>query len=248
MFAFKKATSSDQSPASAPAGQRLYAVGDIHGRADLLQTLLTSIAQDAQETDLQTRVVFLGDYIDRGAESAEVLNLLLRYQQKFPSAVFLKGNHEEAMLDFIADPISLESWIDWGGKETLESYGLLNVHDRSPEGLRDELVEKFPDAHFDFLMNLPCYYQAGDYIFVHAGLRAGVSLGDQVPRDMLWIRDEFYQTSARDWGSRCIVHGHTPQNTPFNIPWRINVDTGAFRTGCLTAVVLEETTRRFLMS
>jgi serine/threonine protein phosphatase 1 len=248
MFALKKKTTTDEFIAAAPEGQRLYAVGDIHGRADLLDALLDKIAADAAETELQSRVIFLGDYVDRGPNSKEVLERLLQYGEQFPQSVFLKGNHEEAMLDFIADPIDLESWIDWGGLETMQSYGLPAVADRPPESLRNELVEKLPDAHFQFLMDLPCYYQAGDYIFVHAGLRAGVSLGNQVSQDMLWIRDEFYLTSASDWGSRCIVHGHTPQNAPFNSSWRVNVDTGAFRTGSLTAVVLEGKERRFIQS
>ena len=152
------------------------------------------------------------------------------------------------MLDFIADPIGLETWIDWGGRETLESYGLVNVHDRSPEGLRDELVERLPDAHFHFLMNLPAWHRAGDYVFVHAGLRPGIALEQQRVQDMLWIREEFYASNADDWNKMCIVHGHTPQNTPENLSWRINVDTGAFRSGTLTAVVLEGSERRFLTS
>ncbi len=230
----------------APNGVRVYAVGDTHGRADLLAQLCDRFEIEAEAEDLKHQFVFLGDYVDRGANSAGVIDQLLAFGQKHPKTVFLKGNHEEAMLDFLADPEGMEGWIEWGGLQTLESYGLASVDTRSPHSLRDELAEKLPDDHFRFLLDLGIYHEAGDYIFVHAGLRAGIALEQQSERDLLWIRGEFYNTSADDWGTRCIVHGHTPQNSPINISWRINVDTGAFNSGKLTAVVLEGEDRRFV--
>ena len=150
------------------------------------------------------------------------------------------------MVDFLADPDDMEGWIDWGGQQTLESYGLEGVEGRSPESLRTELAEKLPDEHLDFLISLENMYIAGDYILVHAGLRAGIEIEKQRQRDLLWIRREFYEANPDNWPNRCIVHGHTPRDKPENISWRINVDTGAFNTGKLTAVVLEGSDRRFI--
>ncbi len=244
---------------SAPEGKRLYAIGDIHGRVDLLQQLLARCEadfasadngdQDNEFSDLpetDPQFIFLGDYVDRGPASAAVLQTLMDFSLQFPDTVFLRGNHEEAMVDFLADPDEMEGWIDWGGQQTLESYGLTDIENRSPESLRSELAEKLPEDHLDFLISLENLYISGDYIFVHAGLRAGIPLGKQRQRDLLWIRRDFYEANPKSWGNRCIVHGHTPRDKPENIRWRINVDTGAFNTGRLTAVVLEGQDRRFI--
>lgn len=150
------------------------------------------------------------------------------------------------MLDFLADPESMEGWLDWGGDTTLESYGVPSPLGRPLTDLRDDLADNLPDEHFTFLMNLKSFHQLGDYIFVHAGLRPGVPLAQQVDRDMLWIRDQFFRSGASWWNGNCIVHGHTPVEDPVNKSWHINTDTGAVWTGSLTAVVLEAETRRFL--
>ncbi|MGV6801572.1 MAG: metallophosphoesterase family protein [bacterium] len=250
------------SPTRPEKGVRLYVVGDIHGRNDLLNLLLSEIYRDqgrqdgiyatfaAQQSEntppIHNQLIFLGDYVDRGAESCGVIDTLLALQARFPDTIFLRGNHEQAMLDFLADPDAMASWLEWGGDTTLESYGIQSVARRSPLDLRNELAEKLPSAHFDFLMDLKNYYQSGDYIFVHAGLRAGVPLEEQSERDLLWIRGQFFDSGPVPWGHNCIVHGHTPEEIPVNESWRINIDTGAFWTGQLTALALEGRQRRFL--
>ncbi len=229
-----------------PSGdKRLYAIGDIHGRADLLDQLIARLENEFQlEGDHQ--VIFLGDYVDRGNDSAGVLDRLIAFGEKYPETIFLKGNHEQAMLDFLAVPEETESWIDWGGQQALESYGIENVLTSSPSDLRDALADLLPDEHFNFLLNLALLYQDGDYVFVHAGLKPGRPIEQQRERDLLWIRGEFYNADGEEWTGKCIVHGHTPQNKPENISWRINVDTGAFSSGNLTAVILDGTIRRFI--
>lgn len=230
----------------APEGLRLYAIGDIHGRFDLLSELMAMIRADAG--GIPHRIIFLGDYVDRGDSSAQVIDYLIALKRdRGNRVVLLKGNHEQAMLDFIAAPDETFNWIDWGGAQTLESYGIADVMEQSPETLRDQLIEKLPDDHFKFLMELETWYEAGDYIFVHAGMRAGLPLHQQREQDLLWIRDAFFDLKPGTFGDTCIVHGHTPhEETPLDAGWRINIDTGAVWTGRLTAVVLEGTERRYL--
>ncbi len=246
MFFLKKKPSSKDHKSSTPEGMRLYAIGDVHGRADLLIKLLQQIEQERREPALTHRVIFLGDYVDRGHDSSGVIDLLLSYAKKYPDSVFLKGNHEEAMLDFLATPDSMEHWIDWGGHQTLESYGIQQVVSKTAPALRDQLVNLLPDPHFKFLLGLERYHQLGDYVFVHAGLRPGIELSKQTDRDLLWIRKEFLNCGPKQFSKFCVVHGHTPQDREENLSWRINVDTAAYTTGRLTATVLEGTHRRFI--
>lgn len=250
----------DISPEPAPAvptlppGRRVYAIGDIHGRRDLLDLLMTLIGTDSAPVDgagrkgtrLARQFVFLGDYVDRGPASADVLNYLIELQQGPENTVFLRGNHEQAMLDFIAEPEAMANWIDWGGAETLLSYGIEGAQSRTPTDLRDELIERLPASHFNFLLGLQSIYECQDYIFVHAGLRSDTPLENQLDRDLLWIREAFFNSDPAQWTGRCIVHGHTPVDFPEDAGWRINVDTGAVWTGMLSCVVLEGPTRRFL--
>jgi serine/threonine protein phosphatase 1 len=233
--------------AALPPGTRIYAIGDIHGRADLLRTLLGKVDADRESSPVErTIAVFLGDYIDRGPSSKDVLDVMLDYRANFES-VFLMGNHEKFALDFLQNHSVLEAWRSCGGLETLLSYGLRPSFSSSAgESLRlsRELAESMPSEHLGFLKSLQLYFQSGEFLFVHAGVRTRVKLKDQDEKDLLWIRDEFleYQKPFE----RFVVHGHTPVRTPDLQTNRLNIDTGAFATGRLTCAAIEESTIRLL--
>ncbi len=228
-----------------PDGRKLYAVGDIHGCADLLDGLLEKIDKDARGID-NARLIFLGDYVDRGPDSKGVLDRLIKLKAGKQDCVFLKGNHEAIMLDFLADPGEMLHWLDWGGEETLLSYGLQGVLRRSAEDLGEALREAMPAAHVDFLRTLQLTHIEGDYLFVHAGLRPGVRLEDQAEEDLLWIRGLFHNAAPQERPAHVVVHGHQPLRKPLNAGWRIDVDTGACWSGALTAVALVDDKRRFI--
>ncbi len=232
-----------------PVGERVYAIGDIHGRVDLLDRLLVGIRADLKSfSGVRVRLVFLGDYIDRGPNSRKTIDRLLELRERYPDSRFLLGNHEEAMLNFLDDPKSGNAWLDFGGVETLNSYGVGTPTPRSSiaalEKARDELEEAVPEEHLDFLDELELSTSIGDYFFAHAGVRPGVALEEQDRSDLLWIREEFL---GSDWApGKIVVHGHTPDEKPLLGRWRIGIDTGAYATGKLTCVALEGATRRFL--
>lgn len=229
----------------APDGVRIVAVGDIHGRLDLLDRLIAAI--DAEPArDVAVRLVFLGDYIDRGPDSAGVVGRLAALKAARPDSVFLKGNHEAAMLDFLAHPEEGKAWLDWGGMETLESYGVPSPWAKPPAALASELLDRLPGVHGSFLAGLALSHSAGDYFFVHAGVRPGVALDAQAEDDLLWIRGAFHDAKPAERPDKVIVHGHHPVKTALDAGWRIAVDTGAVWTGVLTAVALEGETRRFI--
>jgi len=232
---------------SAPAGARVYAVGDIHGRCDLLQALLEQVWTDAAQTECANTLVFLGDYIDRGPQSREVIDLLLGLPRPGWEFVMLRGNHEQMALAFCEDAAVYRTWRDYGGAQTLASYGVRPPAFDSAEEFtkaREVFVGMLPLSHRDFLMALPYSHAVGDYLFVHAGIRPGIPLDAQAPDDMMWIRDDFL-SSGRMWG-KVVVHGHSPSERPVVRKNRIGIDTGAYATGCLTALVLEGEGRRFL--
>lgn len=231
-------------PAAAPEGERLYAVGDIHGSALLLETLLEKINADA--AGKKRRLIFLGDYVDRGAYSNAVLDLLLTVRASEPDAVFLKGNHEQAVLDFLDAPDRNEDWLHWGGDKTLESYGVSNIWEKTNERLASELRQRMPEAHLEFLKSLELWRVLGDYVFVHAGFKPGVALEDQKEEDCLWIRGEFHNAAPEERPDQVVVHGHHPVKKPQDHGWRIAIDTGAVWSDALTAVVLDGVTRRFI--
>jgi len=225
---------------------RIYAVGDVHGRADLLDQLLEKIVRDASNAPGSCSLVFVGDYVDRGADSRGVIERLLRPLQGFETH-YLRGNHEQAMLDFLEDPSSYRRWRKFGAGETLESYDVeppVENDEAAAAIARDELAERLPETHLRFLHDLGSFVQIGEYHFVHAGVRPGVALEDQSLEDMMWIRDEFLN-SEENFG-KVIVHGHTPTDRPVCRSNRIGIDTGAFATNCLTAVVLDGVGARFL--
>jgi serine/threonine protein phosphatase 1 len=230
-------------PASVPDGKRVYAIGDIHGRADLLDALIGEITADIGKLS-DAQLIFLGDYVDRGEDSRGVIDRLIELRKSKSETVFLKGNHEASMLDFLEEPEDLPHWLDWGGLETLESYGVDTALPN--ELLARELRKNMPDEHLKFLRSLTLNHREGDYLFVHAGIRPGASLEEQTEEDMLWIRSRFHNASSAERPDFVVVHGHTPVDQPCDEGWRINVDTGACYGGSLTAVILEGTDRWFL--
>jgi len=226
-----------------PEGRRVYAIGDVHGRADLLGRLLVQIRHDAAAADPDTAatLIFLGDYVDRGFQSREVIDLLLSDACGALETVFLRGNHELAMLEFLNEPSTGPRWATYGGAETLVSYGVQPPGPGDPpeSWVRacEELARALPEAHRRFLDSLPVSVRLGDYLFVHAGVRPGVPLDHQSEDDLLWIRDDFI--NDRTVFEAVIVHGHTPVNVPYRDARRIGVDTGAYMSGRLTAVRID---------
>ena len=236
----------------APAGRRIYVIGDIHGRADLLRQIHDIILADAAGIGrTQLAVVYLGDYIDRGLESRQVLDLLLSQPLPGFEEIRLLGNHEQAMLDFLEDSGIGPAWLYYGGAATLYSYGI-NALARTPEGaerfdhLSSELAQALPPRHLGLLRDLELFHVEGDYLFVHAGIRPGVPIERQQREDLLYIRDDFLNYS--DSHGHIVVHGHTITSGPDVRPNRIGIDTGAFATGRLTCLVLDGAERRFLQT
>lgn len=225
--------------ASTPADTRIYAIGDIHGRADLLTETIARIDEDLDRRPIEHTIeVYLGDYIDRGPDSKTVLDLLAA-RLVHNRAVCLRGNHEALMEDFLRDPTRLRPWLQLGGLQTLASYG---VHPRphaiNPEiDLHSRFWNAFPHAHELFLQCLHYSFCCGDFLFVHAGVRPNIPIAQQDLQDLLWIRHEFLD-STQDHG-KFVVHGHTPVPHPDIRQNRINIDTGAWRTGTLTCIAIE---------
>ncbi|GJL91879.1 metallophosphoesterase family protein [Hyphococcus sp.] len=230
--------------AAVPDGKRVYAIGDIHGRLDMLNDLLERIEEDCGDLG-NAQLIFLGDYVDRGQDSRGVIDRLIELKRIHKDTVFLKGNHEAIMIDFLMEPEDLPQWLDWGGEETLESYGIDPVG-ISKSDLADAIHAAMPQTHFDFLNSLSLTHIEGDYLFVHAGVRPGAALEDQSETDLLWIRKRFHNAAPAERPDYVVVYGHTPVNKPEDAGWRIGVDTGACYGGMLTAVALEGTKRRFL--
>lgn len=232
-----------------PVGWRVFAFGDVHGRADLLRRLIDTIERDLASDPVSGDIVIgLGDYIDRGPDSYSVLDTLLDLRQHHETA-FLMGNHESLLLDFVAAPAQAgRGWLSNGGWETLVSYGVECSPNASSEedltAIRDDLLDQMPPEHVDLLNSLTLSAEVGDYHFVHAGARPGIPLSEQRERDALWIRDGFADRDARF--ERIVVHGHTPVERPFVGTYRINLDTGAYATGKLSCVVLEGSQRRIM--
>ncbi|WP_291695599.1 metallophosphoesterase family protein [Bradyrhizobium sp.] len=226
---------------SLPEGLRIYAIGDVHGRRDLLDVLLSRIEADtAERPATQTLHVFLGDYIDRGAASRETIDRLIEHGKRSES-VFLKGNHELIALRCLREPALFDHWMRLGGLETLASYGIVGINLASGRPIA-EIQSAFHDAlprpHFRFFRDLKTSFACGDFFFAHAGVRPRVDLSQQKENDLLWIRDEFL-SCPEDFG-KIIVHGHTPTREVEVAVNRVNIDTGAFMTGRLTCLVIED--------
>ena len=237
-----RSSQNERAAARLPDGLRIYAIGDIHGRADLLESLLLQIDEDCRlHPSRRPIVVFIGDYIDRGPASREVLDLLLGYEQT-KETIFLRGNHETFVHRFLSEPAVLDEWRLCGGLETLVSYGLkpsINPGVAEQRQLAKALAKSIPRSHLEFLDSLDLSFNCGDFLFVHAGIRPGVPIRKQSEEDLLWIREEFLCCKRRF--EKFVVHGHTPVHATDIRSNRINIDTGAFATGRLTCIVIEGT-------
>lgn len=217
----------------------VFAVGDVHGRLDLLQKLMDDLHFRVEHEDQSdVRLVFLGDYIDRGFQSNAVLDYMTTADWGRMKPYFLKGNHEQTLLDFLERPDVGARWIEYGGRETLLSYGVPVPGNRADvsawEATSEAFLDILPQSHLNFLVALKSCHQIDNCYFVHAGVDPASPLSMQTDEDRLWIRDKFLSSSKRL--EKIIVHGHTPEEAPTWNGRRIGVDTGAYITNKLTAV------------
>jgi serine/threonine protein phosphatase 1 len=237
----------------APEGTLIYAVGDIHGRLDLLDKLLSRIRRDAARSQAVAPVkpvaVFLGDYIDRGPDSRAVLERLAGDPLPGFETHFLLGNHEAELMGFLRSAARGLGWARHGGAETLESYGVSAPRGEDPvawEAARAAFAAAVPADHARFLSGLGLYVTLGDYMFVHAGVRPGRPLADQEKRDLIAIREPFL--SVPNGLPYVVVHGHTPDSRPVFTEDRLGLDTGAYVTGVLTAARLYKDAVHFIQA
>jgi serine/threonine protein phosphatase 1 len=226
---------------------RVYCVGDIHGRDDLLRQMAERVEADIEAASFdQSVTVFLGDYVDRGLGSMYVVERLVRGE--WPTSIIaLAGNHEDLLMAFLKDAEVFEAWRSLGGLETLHSYGVSfgsTMAKRDFGAVRAAFAARFPERHRHFLERLKISTEIGDYFFCHAGVRPGVPLDRQARNDLLTIRDVFLLSNAEH--GKLVVHGHTPAVHPEILPNRIGIDTAAYATGRLTCLVLEKDQRHFL--
>lgn len=236
-----------------PPDTVIYAVGDIHGRADLLAAIQALIAADAPRRRARHKqVVYLGDYVSRGVDSREVVDRVRGWLPEGFERIALKGNHEDLLLRFLDGELDTgRHWFDYDGLDTLAHYGVA-IDDRrvrddaSVAALRDRFAAALPHAHLDFFRSLPASHRAGGYCFVHGGVRPGVALADQTDHDRMWIRKPFLESDA-DHGA-VVVHGHSIAPRPVVRHNRIGIDTAAYRSGILTCLVLEGEALDFLQT
>ena len=224
-------------------GRRIYAIGDLHGRLDLLDDMLARVRTDlATRPHAAPKMVFLGDYCDRGPDSRGVIARLIEIEAGPLPATFLFGNHDSYIEAYLEEPEWFDRTYHWlhsamGGSETLASYGVPDAEVADPTATRDAFAAAFPAEHLAFLHRCALNARIGGYLFVHAGIRPGVAVADQVRDDLIWIREPFL-SSRDDFGFK-VVHGHTIVPQPEHRANRIAIDTGGFRTGILTCLVLE---------
>lgn len=218
----------------------VYAIGDIHGRLDLLNAMDAAVLTDIEKNQpLRPVICYLGDYIDRGPHSAQVIDRLCQKSADDIPRIYLKGNHEDRIIEFLEDPVANGfSWLKFGGREALESYGLSvseSLERTDLHQLRDRLSKLLPEHHLRFLRELRLAFVWGKFLFVHAGLNPARLATDQSARDLMWIREPFL-SSDRDFGLR-VVHGHVIVDEPEFRTNRIGIDTGAYQSGKLTCLV-----------
>jgi len=236
-------------PGVAPPGCRIYAIGDIHGQMPLLLHMHEAIQEDAKSfRGKRLVIVYLGDYIDRGRRSRDVLDLLSTRPLPRFERVFLRGNHEHMMLGGLYDDGVAPGWFYNGGEATLRSYGIYPEPGLQPiqcvHDMMAQLRQAVPPEHLAFLKQLKLYHREGGFVFAHAGIKPGVPLEEQAPEDLIWIREDFLESD--ETFPFIVVHGHTPSEEPEIRHNRIGIDTGAFASGRLTALVLEEDRHRLL--
>ena len=228
-----------------PDDHRIYAIGDVHGYADILAKMHALIEADYKNRPVEkAHIVYLGDYIDRGPDSKGVLDQLIARELDAPdfTHIFLLGNHEGGMMQFMQDPQGeRRDWVQWGGLETLESYGVKPAMEKPLEqqfeSLAQQLAAAMPLTHHEFLKNLRLYYEVEGYLFAHAGIRPGVALNKQEAHDLTFIREPFLSyEKPHPWR---VVHGHTAMTEVEMKPNRINLDSGLYRGGALSCAIIE---------
>ncbi|WP_274630021.1 metallophosphoesterase family protein [Arvimicrobium flavum] len=240
-------SSIDFARARAPDGVRLYAIGDIHGCLVQLKAMHAHIhGEIARDRPADWRIIHLGDYVDRGPQSKDVIAYLIEARQRDPRHVMLRGNHEAGFVEFLKTAVPNGLFAHCGGPATARSYGVaLDFSNRfALERGHAALVRALPHGHIGFLLDLDYSARFGDFFFCHAGIRPGVALERQTPEDLIWIRDEFLDYPHLH--PKVIVHGHTPCDAPETLPNRVNIDTGCYRTGVLTALAIEGAEKRFI--
>jgi serine/threonine protein phosphatase 1 len=240
--------------ARAPAGMRLYAIGDVHGRLDLLASMHAQIAAEIERDGVADwRIVHLGDYVDRGPDSKGVIDFLILARERDSRNIVLAGNHDIGFLGFLDQPDPDGLFIRYGGVQTAQSYGVdltgigHGVVAWATNALRSghaDLLRAVPQGHVDFLRSLPYSATFGDFFFCHAGIRPGIALEKQGAHDLIWIREVFHTHSGLY--PKVIVHGHTPHALPEVLPNRVNVDTLAYESGRLTALVVDGAAKTIL--
>ena len=233
--------------AAGPEDIRVYAIGDVHGRLDLLRRLHDTIRQEIErDRPADWRIVHLGDYVDRGPDSAGVLDFLINAIASDERHIALAGNHDLGVLEFLAKPDPTGLFANFGGRETAASYGVV-IAGRDLSGFVEahgDLCRAVPREHATFLATRPPSVTLGDFFFCHAGIRPGVPLERQDLQDLVWIRKEFL-----DWPHlhpKIVVHGHTPHHEPQVMPNRVNLDTLAYQSGILTALVIDAGEKRLI--
>lgn len=240
-------------PARTPPDTVVYAIGDVHGRCDLLEPLQRGIRADADGRRSRRRVlVYLGDYVSRGVDSRRAVELVMDFRPPGFEVVTLKGNHEDLLLTYLGGNLAAgRHWFDFDGLDTLEAYGVATASgiahdDGNLESLRRQFAAALPPEHLEFFRSLAAGHAEGGYYFAHGGVRPGVPLAEQTERDRMWIRKAFLD-SETDHGA-VVVHGHSIGRQPVVRPNRIGIDTGAYRSGVLTCLMLEGSERVFLQT
>lgn len=233
--------------ACGPQNIRLYAIGDVHGRFDLLQDMHGLIRADLDHRPVHDwRIIHLGDYIDRGPQSKEVLDFLIDAARHDPRILSLLGNHDEGFLNYLATGDTAGIFALHGGVETGLSYGVeLDFSDTDKARRSHEaLVKAVPQTHVDFIRSMPRWLSFGDFFFCHAGVDPALPLEEQDPDDLIWIRTLFLKWT--DPLAKVIIHGHTPQGAVDVQPNRVNLDTYAWKSGLLSAIAIDGVEKRFI--
>lgn len=231
--------------AAGPPGMRLFAIGDVHGRLDLLEEMHRRIADDlASDPPADWRIIHLGDYVDRGPDSKGVIEFIRRAVRNDARMIALCGNHDIGMIEFLGRPAKDSLFALFGGRQTATSYGVDADFSSSwlARQTADQLLAAMPEGHIEFMSDLPRSCTFGDFFFCHAGIRPGVPLDRQESDDLIWIRGEFLKWMGLH--DKVVVHGHTPHSEPEILPNRVNVDTEAWRSGVLTALVIDGNRKR----